>query len=139
MKANENNGRLFNGSAYIVHRELPSTDDIHIDKLPDNQVGAVCEKMRILHKVIDDIKTTNWDTTSMESLYHLNGLIREAIKSWDYISLLNRECVKCDRLLIQSELNHMLTWVFEESCYNHRDEYIEYITLNDKSNNEEDK
>ena len=126
MKANENNGRLFNGSAYIVHRELPSTDDIRMDKIPDNQVEPVCEKMRILHKVIDEIKTTDWDTTSMESLYHLNGLIREAIKSWDYISLLNKECVKCDRPLIQSELSHMVMWAFEETCYNHYAEYMAY-------------
>ena len=134
MKASKNNGRLFNGSAYLVHRELPSTDDIRVDKIPDNQVGLVCETMRSLHKVIDEIKTEDWDTTSMESLYHLNGLIREAIKSWDYISLLDRECVKCDRLLIQSELNHMLTWVFEESCYNHRNEYLEYCNSIDYHN-----
>ena len=134
MKANENNGRIFNGSAYLVHRELPSTDDIRVDKVSDNQVGLVCEKLRILHKVIDEIKTKDWDTTSMESLYHLNDLIRKAIKSWDYISLLDRECVKCDRLLIQSELNRMLTWVFEESCYNHRDEYVEYCNSIDYLN-----
>lgn len=125
MKASENNGKIFNGSAYIVYRELERAT-VHEYNVPDNQVQKLSETMRSLYKVIDEIKTKDWDTTSMESLYHLNGLIREAIKSWDYISLLDRECVKCDRLLIQSELNHMLTWVFEESCDNHRDEYFKY-------------
>lgn len=138
MKANENNGRIFNGSAYIVHRELARAK-VHEDKVPVNQVQRVSETMMNLNKVIDEIRTKDWDTTSMESLYRLNSLIREANRLWDYIILMNRECVKCDRLLIQSELNHMLTWVFEESCCNHRDEYMEYIALNNKSNNEEDK
>lgn len=125
MEASKNNGKIFNGSAYIVYRELERAT-VHEYNVPDNQVQRLSETMRSLHKVIDEIKTTDWNTTSMESLYHLNELIRKAIKSWDYIMLLDRECVKCDRLLIQAELNHMLTWVFEESCYNHRDEYMEY-------------
>ena len=125
MKANENNGRIFNRSAYIVHRELKCAE-VHEDKVPVNQVRRVSETMRNLKRVIDEIKTKDWDTSSMESLYRLNSLIREAHRLWDYINLLNSECVKCDRLLIQSELNHMLVWVFEESCFNHHEEYMAY-------------
>lgn len=137
MKANENNGRIFNGSAYIVHRELARAE-VHEDKVPVNQVQRVSETMMNLNRVIDEIKTKDWDTTSMESLYRLNSLIREAHRLWDYINLLNRECVKCDRLLIQSELNHMLIWVFEESCYNHRDEYMAYLNHDNETSTDSD-
>lgn len=137
MKANENNGRIFNGSAYIVHRELARAK-VHEDKVPVNQVQRVSETMMNLNKVIDEIRTKDWDTTSMESLYRLNSLIREANRLWDYIILMNRECVKCDGLLIQSELSHMLAWVFEEIFIHHHEEYMAYLNHDNETSTDSD-
>lgn len=138
IKADENNGKLFNKAAYAAFHELERAE-VHEDKIPANQVWRVYETMDNLRRILFRISAEKWNTSSMESLYWLNSLIREARIRWSYIRLLDKECVKCDRLLIQWELSHMFVWIFAESCCNHRNEYMEYITLNDKSNNEEDK
>ncbi len=126
MKANENNGRIFTGSARTAHNELVRAE-VHEDKAPINEVWKVCKTLTNFSKALFKIAIRAWDTTSMESLHRLNGLIREAIESWDYISLLNRECVKCDRLLIQSELNRMIEQIAKEICFYHKDEYEAYL------------
>lgn len=126
MKANENNGRIFTGSALTAHSELARAE-VHEDKAPINEVWKVCKTLTNFSKALLKIAIRAWDTTSMESLHRLNGLIREAIESWDYISLLDRECVKCDRLLIQSELNRMIEQIAKEICFYHKDEYEAYL------------
>ncbi len=132
MKASKNNGRLFNGSAYIARRELGRAV-VHEDKAPINQVRRLSETMRNLNKVIDDITVNEWDTTSMESLYRLNGLIREASDMWVYICALDDECVKCERKLIQQEMNQMIELVAKEICFNHKEEYDAYLnSIDDK-------
>ena len=77
MKANENNGKMFNKYAYTAHNELERAE-VHEDRAPINEVWKVCGIMTNLRKVLFEIAIREWDTTSMESLYRLNGLICNA-------------------------------------------------------------
>lgn len=126
MKASENNGKLFNGCAHRSHNELERAE-VHEDRAPINEVWKVCGIMTNLRKVLFEISIREWDTTSMESLYRLNGLICDASDMWAYIRTLDDECVKCNRNFIQWDMNQMTELVSREICFNHKEEYEAYL------------
>ena len=131
MKANVNNGRIFNKAAYVTQREFGCAE-VHEDKAPINEVWKVCETLTDFRKVLSEISIRKWDTTSMESLHRLNDLIRDASDMWTYICTLDEACVKCNRYIIQSEINFMIERISEETCIRHHEEYMAYSnSIND--------
>lgn len=125
MKANENNGRMFNKSAYTVLHEVRRAE-VHEEKAPINEVWKVGYSLIDFRKALFEIGIREWDLTSMESLYRLDNLIREVSDIWTYICTLDDECVKCDRYIIQAEMNFMIERISEETCIHHHDEYKAY-------------
>lgn len=126
MKANENNGRIFNKAAYVAQREFGCAE-VHAEKSPINEVWKVCETLADFRKVLFKISTKKWDTTSMESLHQLKDLIQDASDMWTYICTLDKECVKCNRYIIQSEINFMTERISEEIFIHHHEEYMAYL------------
>lgn len=126
MKANENNGRIFNKAAYVAQREFERAE-VHAEKSPINEVWKVCETLADFRKVLFKISTKKWDTTSMESLHQLKDLIQDASDMWTYICTLDKECVKCNRYIIQSEINFMTERISEEIFIHHHEEYMAYL------------
>lgn len=125
MKANENSGMIFKKAAYVVQCKLERAE-VHEDKAPINEVWKVCNTLSNLREALFEINIRDWDTTSMESLYQLDNLIRVASNMWAYIRTLDEECVKCDRYIIQAEMNFMIERISEETCIHHHDEYKAY-------------
>lgn len=93
MKANENNGRMFNKSAYTVLHEVRRAE-VHEEKAPINEVWKVGYSLIDFRKALFEIGIREWDLTSMESLYRLDNLIREVSDIWTYICTLDDECVE---------------------------------------------
>lgn len=137
MKANENNGRIFNKAAYIVHREFECAE-VHEGKAPINEVWKVYETLNNFREVLFKISTKKWDTTSMESLHQLKDLIQDASDMWTYICTLDKECVKCNRYIIQSEINFMTERISEEIFIHHHEEYMAYLNHDNETSTDSD-
>lgn len=137
MKANVNNGSIFNKAAYVAQCRFECAV-VHEDKAPINEVWKVCETLNNFRKVLFKISIRGWDTTSMESLHQLKDLILDASDMWTYICALDEECVECDRYIIQAEINFMIERVSEEICIHHLEEYMTYINNDNKTSTDSD-